>query len=169
MDSFLQHTVNIRSPRWLLAQTVGVCPHCGASTQLFAIGLPPGHESIRFDESLDGEGQGTWEVENQNAFLFHVESLSAAIRCRLKSLVPCFRPDRCGPADDVHWLNHCERCGCALDDVELFCEPEGAFSPISESVAGLIRLLPIEAALEAAVAGYAYEPEFFAAMGLGWG
>jgi hypothetical protein len=51
-----------------------------------------------------------------------------------------------------------------LADHDLFCEPGGAFLPTTELSAGLIQLLPIDEAFEAAAAGYAHQPEFFDAM-----
>jgi hypothetical protein len=187
-DNGSDPSINIRSPRYFLARTVGVCWHCSASTPLVALALPPGHEALELDDdALDDNAlaygtladgtpadettadeapanaisQNTWSVATHHAFLFYVEYLSDAVRHRLNALTPCYRFDHSEAAAGSYWANHCESCGSLLDDHELFCEPDGAFLPTSEANAGLIHLLPIDEGFEAAAAGYAYEPQFF--------
>ena len=76
----------------------------------------------------------------------------------MQALAPLYRlaPAAQGP----YWANHCERCGAIQEDHDLFCEPEGAFLPISPAAASIIEFLPIDEILEAAAAGYAVDPEF---------
>jgi hypothetical protein len=42
----------------------------------------------------------------------------------------------------------------------LFCEPHGAFVPLSSEDAAAIEVLPVAERLEAAAAGYTLDPEF---------
>jgi hypothetical protein len=94
--------------------------------------------------------------------LFHVNYLPDAVLRRLHQATPSYDFD---PSDEVScWANHCEHCGRAQDDNELFCEPEGAFLPASAAGARLIRLVAVDEPLEAGAAGFAYEPEYFDAM-----
>jgi hypothetical protein len=51
-----------------------------------------------------------------------------------------------------------------LDDHELFCEPEGAFLPTSESTAAAIHLVLVDEPFETSAAGYSYEPPLLDAM-----
>ena len=130
-----------------------------------ALVLPPGHET----RSMNDEGGGTaaddpalcgdsWERATGHAFLFYIESLPDAVRHRMQALVPLYR---FAPASQgSYWANHCERCGGIHEDHDLFCEPEGAFLPISAAAASIIEFLPINEVLEAATAGYAPDPEF---------
>jgi hypothetical protein len=161
--------VNFRSSRYFLAHTVGVCWHCNALTSLFALALPPGHEALDLDDDAPiGETpEDTWNVASHGAFLFYVEYLPDGVRRRVNGFAPSYRLGRSDAVEGFHWANHCERCDSLLDDHELFCEPEGAFLPTSEASAGLIHLLAVDEGFEAAVAGYAYEPQFFDAMSKG--
>jgi hypothetical protein len=170
-SSVSQHDINIRSSRFYLARAVGTCRRCGAPTRLFALAVPPGHETLELDdEAQDDEAQqetlakDTWRIAPNSAFLFFVEFIPAVIQNRLKPVTQLSRFGKSEAMAGGCWANHCERCGSQFDDQELFCEPEGAFFPTSEMAAGAIQLLPIDEAFEAAAAGYAYEPQFFDAM-----
>jgi hypothetical protein len=178
MQNPVRTDINIRSPRYLLAHTLGTCWHCRASTQLFALVVPPGHEALELDdEAQDAAGDEAqnetqnealavdiWCAATHHAFLFYIEFLPAVIQDRLKQFTQSYRLEFSDAAHGPYWANHCERCGSLLDDHELFCEPEGAFLPTSESSAGAIHLLALDEAFEAAAGGYAHEPQFFNAM-----
>ncbi|MDB6085389.1 MAG: hypothetical protein JWN43_3270 [Gammaproteobacteria bacterium] len=159
--------VNIRSRRFLLARGTAICGRCRAPTRSFALLVPPGHEVLEPDDEARDEElpAGTWHVAADSALLFYVSYLPDAIQRRVGELTQCYRPATGTGGLDAHWTNHCEHCGSPLDDHELFCEPEGAFVPTTESDARLIRLLPIDEAFEATAAGYSYDPQFFGAMG----
>jgi hypothetical protein len=179
------HEINIRSPRYYIARTVSTCWHCGSPTALVAIAVPPGHETLDVDddasdEGSDGETQhrehpaAAWSAADHNAFVFYVDFLPAAVQERINQYQPAYRPldadaatataTATGAGSDSHWANHCEKCGCQLDDHELFCEPEGAFLPTSESTAAAIHLVLVDEPFEATAAGYSYEPPLFDAM-----
>src|SRR3984893_6722269 len=178
--------VNIRSPRYYIARTVSTCWHCGSPTALVAFAVPPGHETLdvdddAVDEGSDGETQhrehpaAAWSVADHNALLFFVVSLPAAVQKRIHQYQPAYRSidadaTAAGPATSVgggsgsYWVNHCEQCGCQLDDHELFCEPEGAFLPTSRSTAAAIHLVLVDEPFETSAASYSYEPLLFDAM-----
>lgn len=156
--------INIRAGSFLLARTVTACAHCRAPTRVAALVVPPGHMALELDDEAENESTAldAWRPASHYAFLFHVEFLSSRVQNRLSHVAPLLRPLETDGG--VHWCNHCERCGAVLDDHELFCEPDGAFLPTSESSAGRIELLLIDAAFAAAAGGYSDEPPFFAAM-----
>ncbi|MDP9014492.1 MAG: hypothetical protein M3O41_17895 [Pseudomonadota bacterium] len=158
--------INIRSPSFFLARTVGTCGHCRRPTSLFALAVPPGHRTLELDH--DGEAEDlasdAWLLADHCAFLFHIEFLPTAVQVRVKQLTQSDRFGFSDAATGALWGNHCDQCDSFLNDEELFCEPEGAFLPTSESSAGLIHLLRIDEEFEATAAGYAFEPPFFDAM-----
>jgi hypothetical protein len=178
------HEINIRSARFYIARTMATCWHCGSPTAVVAIAVPPGHETLDVDDDASDEGQDdetqhrehpalAWSVADHNAFLFYVDSLPAAVQKRINQYQPAYRPidaDAAAPATAVgggsgsYWANHCEKCGCQLDDHELFCEPEGAFLPTSESTAAAIHLVLVDEPFDTSAAGYSYEPPLFDAM-----
>jgi hypothetical protein len=168
--------INIRSPRYYIARTASMCWHCGSPTALVAIAVPPGHETLDVDDEAPRRehAAATWSVADHNAFLFYIGFLPAAVQERINQYQPAYRPlDRdavaipvpaAGAGSGSYWANHCEKCGCQLDDHELFCEPEGAFLPTSASAAAAIRLVLVDEPFEASAAGYSYEPPLFDAM-----
>lgn len=152
--------VNVRSSSYYVARTSVRCPHCGLSTRLLALALPPDHETLD-PEAADEE---IWQRSSVNALLFYVGHLPEDVGARLRPLSQDFR---LAPSDATHncyWANHCEHCGTLLGDHELHCEPDGAFVPSSATAAGNIRLLEIGDPFEATAAGYTFEPEFFRFM-----
>jgi hypothetical protein len=165
----VRNDINIRSPHFFLARTIGTCWHCRATTPLFGLALPRGHMALELDDEAqdDETAVDTWRIASDSAFLFYVAYLPALVQSRLRPFTRSYRLSHYEAAGGSYWANHCEHCGSLLDDHELFCEPDGAFLPTSESSASIIRLVPIDEAFEAVAAGYASEPEFFHAMSQG--
>jgi hypothetical protein len=56
--------INVRSPHYLIARTLGRCWHCRAMTPLFALVVPPGHETVDLDDESadDARDEGHKEV-----------------------------------------------------------------------------------------------------------
>jgi len=157
--------INIRSPRYYIARTRGVCRHCGMPTDFFALVLPSGHETLDVDGAAEDVAEAdAWILASQPALIFHVEYLNSDVAARLASLASSFRVAERDFATEPAWTNHCEACGSPFDDEELFCEPGEAFFPTSEAGAAAIRLLPIEEHLQAAAGGYSFDPNFLHAM-----
>ena len=92
--------------------------------------------------------------------------MNADVTARLAALTSSFRIAEQDSATEPAWTNHCDACGSPLDDEELFCEPGEAFFPTSDAAAAAIRLLLIEAPLEATAGGYSFDPNFFHDMSL---
>jgi hypothetical protein len=169
IDPIVRTDINIRSARYFLARAVITCWYCHASTQVAALALPPGHETLELDDDArdDGTPEGSWSIASQNAFLFYVEYIPDAVRRSLNAVSPSYRFGHSEAVEGLYWANHCEHCGFRLDDHELFCEPDGAFLPTTEASAGAVQLLAVEETFEAAAAGYAYEPLLFDSMSRG--
>ncbi len=150
--------INVRADSYLIARTVGLCPHCGSETPLVALMMPPGHETSSLADERACESRDFWERAPLRAFLFYVESLPDTARHHLQRLAPAYRLAVSPATQDCYWANHCERCGRLQEDHDLFCEPQGAFLPVSPAAAAAIELLPIDEPMEAGAAGYALDP-----------
>ena len=162
--------MRVRADRFLIARAKVTCSGCAASTNVMAIVLPPGHETDESDEMDESDdvayisNVGGWVGAQQYAFLFFVEQVSQ------KALEQLWRQGRHYRLPDIYdesgsgLRNHCAHCGAVFDEQGLFCEPGGAFSPANETDAASISLERMDESIEATVAGYAYEPEFFKAM-----
>lgn len=157
---------NIRASRYFIAQATGICARCDRPSRLLALALPPGHEVLELADDTPSEpgAADTWATVNHPALLFHVAHLSENVRSQLCGISPAYRKAFVEPGVDSCWANHCDHCGAAFDDQDLCCEPGGAFLPVSEADAGRIQLSTVEEPLAADAAGYAQEPDFFAAM-----
>jgi hypothetical protein len=126
---------------------------CQEPISLLAIALPQGHSTLEPDANV-------WEIAALNAFIFYVEYLPDEVRNRLQQFSSSYKLAYGAETLSTHWANRCERCASLQSDHELFCEPGGAFAPISESEAAAIELIEVAASFEASAAGYAYQPEF---------
>jgi hypothetical protein len=145
---------NVRSSGYYIAQMQVRCEKCGRPTLVFALAVPPDHETL-----FDGE----WQSADANALIFYVTELPDSVGRHLLERSAAFRL-HCGqdPADS-HWANHCEHCGGLFRDDDLHCEP-GGFMPGRAQEAEAIVLSHIAEGFSACAAGYALEPEFFAMM-----
>lgn len=150
--------VNVRADRYLIAQAVADCDKCDRRTRLAALGVLPGHEVIALDDGAGDEPSvmDTWEVAAQAALLFDVDYLPESVGLRMLAMAPGY-----GVNQEQCWANHCEHCGAAYLDADLFCEPGGAFLPTNEASARRILWVAVNEPFEAHAAGYAPEPEVF--------
>ncbi len=155
-DSRPSANPNVRSAGYSVVRTLGACWHCGLSTQLVAIALPPHHETLNVDE-LESSA---WELASGNAVLFYVEHLCDDVQSHMGQFSAFFRLARSEKTQSSYWANHCEHCATLLDDHDLHCEPGGAFVPVDETAAGKIQIFDFGRPFEAAATGYSLEPEF---------
>jgi hypothetical protein len=160
---------NVRSQTYYVARTTAPCWRCGSSTCLLALALPPPHDTLEEDDTGEGpdDGEpapGMWQRADASAFLFYVEWLPDEVQHHLYELSQSFHVAQSPATHSSYWENHCEHCSALLGDHELHCEPDGAFAPSNAAAAANIELLEISEPFEAAVAGYALEPEFFRCM-----
>jgi hypothetical protein len=135
----MRDDVNIRSPRFLLARTIGICRHCLSPTPLVGLALPPGHMVLELDHEAhdDAEAIDAWRIASGSAFIFEVEFIPAAVQSRIQQITRLFkRRGGCGclldqPLRTVRWvagrsrlvlrtrwgISSHERCQCQLDSV----------------------------------------------------
>jgi hypothetical protein len=167
-DSSEFYEVNVRSPYYFIARTHGVCGHCQKQTELIAVALPSGHETLDAgEETEEALETDEWTVATNRALLFHIEYLNEAVAARLSTLTQSFRIDRKYLGAEPAWSNHCSACGALLDDEELFCEPGEPFFPVTETGVAAIRLQRIDDPFVAVAGGYFFDPDFLPAMSLG--
>lgn len=159
----MPNSVNSRSQTFIIAQATQCCASCGMRTAVIGIVLPVGHEVLEIDSDAHVGMRATdvWEVAEAAAALFYVEHIPEGVLSRLRQLSQHYHMGSSDAAEESYWMNHCSFCGVGQDDFELYCEPEGAFMPISAEAAASIRLCEVNEPFVAQAAGYAYAPEFF--------
>jgi hypothetical protein len=159
----MPNNINNRAPTYSIARALQRCVRCAELTPVLGLVLPPGHETLEADADADEEtaAADVWEAAHTGAVLFFVGYLSEGVQNRLRQLSQHYRVDFSESPQDSYWMNHCSFCGMKQGDFELYCEPEGAFMPISAAAAARIQLHDVPEPFEAQAAGYAYAPEFF--------
>ncbi len=145
---------NVRSSSYFIAKKEMRCAQCGQPCRVFALCLPPNHETLVEDE---------WQTVDANAFIFHVVGLSDSVSRLLFDRTTDFHQTRGDDSSESCWANHCPHCAGVFSEDELHCEP-GGFMPSDALEAQGISLTKVEQAFSACAAGYALDPEFFASM-----
>jgi len=130
--------IGIRAERYFIAKTAKHCWKCGAVTRVFGVGVPPGHETLELDE--EEEGTYCWCASGQPSFVHYVTDLLPKVAARIGGLSRYYRVDFSKTTQSSYWMNHCEHCGIKQGDFEMYCEPSGAFFPMSKEAASLIVL-----------------------------
>jgi len=153
--------VNNRSQTYTVARAMQRCANCGELTGVIGIFLPAGHETLEIDPDAeeDTTAAETWEVVEAGAGVFYVEHLPQAVQFRLRQLSQHYYIGAGDVAGRSYWMNHCSLCGASQGDFELYCEPEGAFMPMSAEAAGSIQLHEVLEPFAAQAVGYAFAPE----------
>lgn len=119
---------NVRSDRYLLLVTTRVCWRCEATTEVFGIALPDGHQALHYYYENDDEDDDTvepveyWRVGRQLAVLSYVRDVADSVARRLQVLAPRYRIDFSQTIGSFYWMNHCEHCDAKLGDNDTFHE-----------------------------------------------
>lgn len=137
------------------------CDTCARFTPVIGLVLFPGHETLESSADADEEAAAAdvWESAETRALLLFVEYLPEAVQRRLRQFSQHYRLEYDEQEGQSYWMNHCSFCGAKQTDFELYCEPEGAFVPISKQAAALIRFYEVPEPFEALAGGYLYESE----------
>jgi hypothetical protein len=158
--------INSRSQAYAVARGRQRCENCTRFTPVLGLVLFAGHETLESgaeaDEGADEDSDlaDVWEPAETPALLFFVESIPESVQRRLLEFSQHYSLEYDEQADQSYWMNHCAFCGAKQRDFELYCEPEGAFMPISEAGAAFIKLCKVPEPFEALAGGYMYESEF---------
>lgn len=145
---------NVRSSSYFIAEMQMRCSQCAQPCRVFALSLPPNHETLVENE---------WQTVDANAFIFQVAGLSDAVSRLLFDRTADFHRTCGDDSSESYWANHCPHCAGVFSEDELHCEP-GGFMPTDALEAQAISLTKVEQAFSACAVGYALEPEFFASM-----
>lgn len=153
---------NLRASSYYVLQATHCCAQCGESTPVFALAVPPDHESTEADIELDEDGDSTgldpmafhewmfgpeqWQRIEGPALLSQVGILSAPVVRTLQALAPTVRqnPDRNG-----QWTNFCEHCGSPVWEGALYPTPGQPFCPKDDAAAAQITVHAVDEPLSA--------------------
>jgi hypothetical protein len=154
--------VNNRSQSYFIACALQRCECCHKLTPVVGLVLPSGHETLQIDPDSvsDATAADIWEAAVGGAILFDIEFLPGTVQNRLRQLSQHYRTAVSEASGRLNWMNHCSFCGKQQADFDVYCEPEGAFMPISAEAAKKIWLHQVREPFAAQAAGYAYAPEF---------
>ena len=150
---------DLRAPHYYIAEASRPCWKCRETAHVYCFLLPEGFES-REDVDPDQAGFGPddsyteaefeawgagpaskqWMAWDVPVTVQYVMSIPPAVLSRLLERTRCYRPSHSKQAEQTYWMNHCQRCGIRQGDHDLHNEPGGAFLPLDEEDASLIRL-----------------------------
>lgn len=155
---------NVRASSYYVLQARHVCKSCRQATPVFALAVPPGHESMEADIDLD-EDEGSlglapgdfhdwlfrpehWQTIPGPALLSQVYILSADVALTLQRVAPPLRQDA---AQQGQWTNFCEHCGSPVWEGALYPTPGQPFCPTDDAGATPITVHKVDAPFD----GYA--------------
>jgi hypothetical protein len=133
---------NIRAEHWYLATTTRQCWRCHASSRVFGIVLPEGHEALIVEDDPD---DGYWQPGDLPTILGYVTDLAESVALRLRRMEPRYRIDYSQTTHSFYWMNHCEHCEAKLGDFETSQEPGVAFGRTRDKIQLLEMLEPFSA------------------------
>lgn len=155
---------NVRASSYYVLQARHLCKHCQQTTPVFALAVPPNHESTEADIDLDEDASRLglapgdfhdwlfspeqWQTIPGPALLTQIGSVSAPVALTLQRLASALRPDA---AQGAQWTNFCEHCGNAVWEGALYPTPGQPFCPEDDATAAQITVHTIDAPFD----GYA--------------
>lgn len=153
---------NLRAPSYYVLQASCRCSQCGESTRVFALAVPPDHESTEGDLDLDAEGDSNgldpgafhqwlfspaqWQHIEGPALLSQVGILSDPVARTLRALAPTVRQN---PERNGQWTNFCEHCDSAVWEGALYPTPGQPFCPKDDAAAAQIVVHAVDEPLAA--------------------
>ncbi len=119
----------------LIARGKAVCPHCGHTNHVIAIGAERFYE-----KDINERDEPVW-LEQDFFILFHqITTISDNLSNLLEDSFPQFRPVQLDTDPQIYWYNHCEQCQRPISDERLMDEPCSTFHPTNREEAALITL-----------------------------
>ncbi|WP_438858520.1 hypothetical protein [Achromobacter spanius] len=147
-DRPLGDDANVRAPAYYVLQATHACRHCQRATPVFALALPPDHESTEADIELEEDGDSLglsptafhdwlfspaqWQRIAGPALISQVGMVAASVAHTLNQTAPTLRPD---PDRQGQWTNFCDHCQRAVWEGDLYPTVGQAFCPKDDAAA----------------------------------
>lgn len=129
--------VNVSATTFWFGASRGRCPHCDSITALCAVLVPPGHQVLVPD---DEPGADAWEAAEEAALLADIVYVPESTAVHLIAMAPDYRLAFCEQSGSYSWMNHCEHCSGAIEDMEVSVELGNPFIPADEEQAEKITI-----------------------------
>lgn len=130
--------IDVWAPHYFIAESRKHCWKCRAPTRVYGLVLPDSHQTVNPDS--ENSSEDTWFQFGEPTILIYVTALLPSVAARMAAMTRHYRIDFSKTVGGSYWMNHCEACGMKQGDFELYCEPTGAFFPMSEHDATQIVL-----------------------------
>lgn len=145
---------NIRASSYFVLQAAHRCAGCGEVSRVYALAVPPGHESTEADLELDEDDSDSpgldpqafhewlfspaqWQKIPGPAMISSTRALSPPVVRTMQTLAPHYRPN---PERGGEWSNFCEHCDTPIWDGALYPNPGQAFCPKDAEAAGQVAV-----------------------------
>jgi hypothetical protein len=153
--------VNVSATTFWVGASRGRCPHCDGVTALCAVLVPPGHQVLVPDDEPDGDA---WEAAEEPALLADIVYVPESAAVHLNAVAPDYRLAYWERSESFCWMNHCEHCGAAIEDIEVSAELGSPFMPADEEQAEGITLTRVHDHFSAACGCYTFGFPYLEAM-----
>lgn len=164
-DRYTLPDANVRAPSYYILQAAHDCAACRQRTAVFALAVPPDHESTEADIELDEDDADSrgldpeafrdwlfsapaWQTIASPAVLTQVGIVSDAVAQALRTLAPTLRQDA---TRQGQWTNFCEHCDGAVWEGLLYPTPGQPFCPKDDGAAAHLAMHTVDAPFEAYV------------------
>ena len=138
---------NVRASHWFLATTTRECWRCHASSLVFGIAIPVGHDVLIVEDDPEDD---YWQLAELPAILSYVTDVADSVAKRLQQIAPRYRIDYSQTTHSFYRMNHCEHCEAKLGDFETFQEYGVGFGAMGDKT----RLLEMPGPFSASCGSY---------------
>lgn len=144
---------NIRASSYFVMQASHRCAACSQVSRVYALAVPPGHESTEADPELDEDddspglapgdfhdwlfGPAQWQEIPGPAMISATRALSPPVAKTMRALAPRYRPN---PDRGGEWSNFCEHCDQPVWDGALYPTLGQAFCPKDAEAAAQVEV-----------------------------
>lgn len=142
-------SLSLRAPEAYLVRSPAHCWRCGSPITVIGFLLAPSFEVNDAWESGEEAVVDHWSAYEDWGFAHYIEELSSEVAEIASAASPTYRPGFSKTMQCQYWANHCSSCRALQGDFNLFSEPGGAFMPMTEQDAQLMRATRVGVLFEA--------------------
>lgn len=153
---------NIRSVGFFIIESLESCWKCKQDTPVFSFLLPENHQTKEYEDEDDEENDRIiWKTENYKSIVSFVSFVNKKSIEIIQKFSSHYYFDFSKQSSGSYYMNHCNNCNSKLGDFYMHSEPSGAFKPMTNEEAGVIKLYWFNEVFEASVGTYSVDVDYF--------
>ncbi|WP_157654310.1 hypothetical protein [Burkholderia ubonensis] len=153
------------APHFYIAQNHQSCWRCGEISPVYCLASTGDYleRCLDYDDEDQPIEAVEWSIAEYGSFvgtfIGNMTVVNGTVRRLIKERCPSYYLDHSKMADSSYYMNHCAECDAKFGDFFIHSEPGGAFFPVSEGEAELIRLMKIDLPLLVQGSGSVSSPD----------